>query len=464
MSNTPYTHRSVYLIIVIILSASCKKLVNVDYPIGQLGSVTVFNNDASAVSAISGLYSSMSSNNTSFAGYGTTVFGGLSADELHNASSATYDDFFNNSLTASTSALEINIWTPAYNYIYQANAILEAIDNSESLSEATRKQVKGEALFLRAFCYFHLVNFFGDVPLVLFSDYKANALLPSSSSSAIYGQMISDLKEAQQLLTSTYPSNNRGRVNGPVTTALLARVYLYSKEWKSAEVQASSVISNSAYTLHANLDSVFLSSSKEAVWQLIPVPATSNTPEGTAFIPGNNTVPVYELTPSLLKSFTPDDKRKKNWTKNVTVSGNTFTYPFKYKVRTAASAPVSEYYVMMRLAEQYLIRAEARAIENNISGSIQDIDRIRKRAGLPLLSVITPNISQPALLDSIAMERKREFFSERGHRWMDLKRTGKADAVLAPLKTDWQSTDVLYPIPKSQILINTNLKQNPGYN
>lgn len=453
-----------FSLVTIFFTTSCKKLITVDYPINQLGSKTVYNSDANAISAVSGLYSSMSTNATSLIGSGTTIFGGLSSDELHNASSITYDDFFNNALTSSTSALELNIWTPAYNYIYQANSIIEGVDNSVSLGVATRNQVKGEALFIRAFCYFYLVNFFGDVPLVLSTDYQANAMLARNPTSKIYEQIITDLKASEQLLTVNYPSNNRGRINLYTSASLLARVYLYQKDWNNAEAQSSLVINASTYSLVNNPDSVFLSSSKEAIWQLIPVPATANTTEGTNFIPGNNTVPNYELTAALLKSFSASDKRKQRWTKTISLAGSVFIYPFKYKARTTAGASVSECYVMMRLAEQFLIRAEAKAQKNNLSTAIQDIDKIRQRAGITLLSIINPNMNQKALIDSIAVERKREFFAEWGHRWFDLKRTDQANSVLVTLKSSWQSTDTLYPIPQTQILRNPSLMQNPGYN
>ncbi|MBN9284106.1 MULTISPECIES: RagB/SusD family nutrient uptake outer membrane protein [unclassified Flavobacterium] len=456
---------TIYLgLLSIFFTVSCKKLISVDSPINQLGSDVVYNSDANAISAITGLYSSMSANATSFVGSGTTIFCGLSSDELHNSSSITYDDFFNNTLSSSTSALDLNIWTPAYNYIYQANSIIAGVDHSKTLGSSTRSQVKGEALLIRAFCYFYLVNFFGDVPLVLSTDYQSNAMLVRSPSSKIYEQITEDLQVSQQLLTVTYPGGNRGRINLYTATAFLARVYLYQKDWNNAETQSSSVINSSAYSLVSNPDSVFLSASKEAIWQLIPVPATANTTEGTNFIPGSNTVPNYELTGALLKSFPASDKRKQRWTKTISLAGNSFTYPFKYKARTAAGVAVSEYYVMMRLAEQYLIRAEAKAQKNNLNSAIQDVDKIRQRAGITLLSIITPNISQKALIDSIALERKREFFAEWGHRWFDLKRTDQAHSILGTIKPDWQSTDTLYPIPKPQMLLNSNLVQNPGYN
>ena len=120
--------------------------------------------------------------------------------------------------------------------------------------------------------------------------------------------------------------------------------------------------------------------------------------------------------------------------------------------------------MVFRLGEQYLIRAEARAQQNNLAGAISDIDMIRSRAGLPLINDTEPGINKDNLLLAIEHERQIELFSEWGHRWLDLKRTGRAGAVLGPIKADWSSDDELYPIPQSERDKNPFLgEQNPGY-
>jgi hypothetical protein len=115
----------------------------------------------------------------------------------------------------------------------------------------------------------------------------------------------------------------------------------------------------------------------------------------------------------------------------------------------------------MRLAEQYLIRSEARANLNNIAGAQADLNELRSRAGLPNTQVS----DKTAILSAIEQERKSEFFTEWGHRWFDLKRTNRIDAVLIPIKTQWVPTASLYPIPESEIINNRGLQsaQNPGY-
>ncbi len=120
----------------------------------------------------------------------------------------------------------------------------------------------------------------------------------------------------------------------------------------------------------------------------------------------------------------------------------------------------AEYFTILRLAEQYLVRAEARAQQNNVPGSRADLLVVRQRAGLGA----TPANDKDALLLAVERERRIELNSEMGHRWFDLKRTGRINAVLSAVKTNWKAESALYPVPADQRSRNGNLTQNPGYN
>ena len=110
--------------------------------------------------------------------------------------------------------------------------------------------------------------------------------------------------------------------------------------------------------------------------------------------------------------------------------------------------------------EQYLIRAEARAMLGNISGAQADINIVRNRAGLADTSANTAEELKAAILQ----ERRVELFTELGNRWFDLARTGTAADVLSSIKSGWRATDLLLPIPEAELLANPNLYlQNPGY-
>ena len=116
--------------------------------------------------------------------------------------------------------------------------------------------------------------------------------------------------------------------------------------------------------------------------------------------------------------------------------------------------------VILRLSEIYLIRAEARLMQGNTGNAKEDLNIIRRRAGL----IDNSSNIQSEIADAILKERRVELFLEYGNRWFDLKRTQRADAVLGAFKPgDWQSTDALYPIPLDEIRKAPQLTQNQGY-
>ena len=140
-------------------------------------------------------------------------------------------------------------------------------------------------------------------------------------------------------------------------------------------------------------------------------------------------------------------------------NGSTYYYPYKYKTNTPGSG-MAEFDMVFRLAEQFLIRAEARAWQDNQSGAKADLDEIRRRAGL---NETTANDKQ-SILNAILQERRVEFCFEYGHRWLDLKRTGTINTILSVEKpATWRATAALFPIPQNAISTNIKLKQNDGY-
>jgi hypothetical protein len=213
---------------------------------------------------------------------------------------------------------------------------------------------------------------------------------------------------------------------------------------------------------------VFQKNSQESIFQIqlnktrFPYNVTY---EGNYLIPFDPSLPPNNyVSNSLLNDFTADDLRKIEWLALSNTTEGQFYYPFKYKLGPSESIQNNDppqYYTVQRLAEVYLNRSEARAQQNKIDDAVKDLNKIRERAGL---LAISNSIGQQPLLDSIKKERRLELFCEWGHRWLDLKRWNLADAVLGAAKSDnWNSTDVLYPIPSSEITRNPNLTQNNGY-
>ncbi|RYD93194.1 MAG: RagB/SusD family nutrient uptake outer membrane protein, partial [Sphingobacteriales bacterium] len=234
-------------------------------------------------------------------------------------------------------------------------------------------------------------------------------------------------------------------------------------EWSNAETEANGIIANTqSYELLSDLNAVFLKNSKEAIWQLLPNGVTSSTTaEGQLFILKTTPTNRSALTDNLFNAFENNDQRKLNWVDTLTVGLSYWYYPYKYK-QNGSNGSGAEYSMVMRLAEQYLIRAEARAKQNKLTGdnsAATDINSIRQRAGLAATTATT----LPQVLAAIEQERRVELFTEWGHRFFDLKRWNRLDAVLIGVKPNWNTDDASYPIPLSEILANKNLTQNAGY-
>lgn len=467
---------------------SCKKLVNIPSPNQTLAENKVYSTDATAIGVLDGMYANLTVDVSSIQGkVSVGVLSGLSADELAPFSvSSPYILYYRNNLAMLTSGAEF--WSPLYNNVYKCNAAIDGLQKSTTLTPAVKQQLVGEAKFMRAFFYFYLVNLFGDVPLALSTDAVANTTLSRSSKANVYTQIISDLKEAKDLMNSNYPdatllgtSSERVRPTKWAAEALLSRVYLFTGDYANAEVEASGIIDNtSLYGPLSTLNNVFLKNSKEAIWQLQPTASNLNTTEGFMYVipPTGPTSsnPVY-LSKFLLSSFEPGDQRAVlgNWInttiyKKTSTTYDTVSFVYKYKVGAAMGvtsiSAMKEYFMVLRLGEQYLIRAEARAQLNKITEGKSDLNAVRTRAGL---SNTTAN-DQLSLLTAILNERRHELFCELGHRWLDLKRTGKLDDVMntiTPLKSNssiqWRPYQQYYPIAKSELDKAPNLTQTPGY-
>lgn len=446
---------------------SCNKLVQVPEPVSTITSSEVFNTPANATSAISAIYSDMALTNNFgiyFGNGATTIYAGLSSDELldYNSNDLTFQI---NKLLSNNITLSSQFWSRAYFDIYMANACIEGISASTTLPTTTKKQLLGEAKFLRAFIYFYLINLFGDVPLVTTSSFETSSLLPRTSTEKIYQHILIDLNDAKNSLAIDYSTSGgpRTRANAFAAIAFMARIYLYQQKWDSAEIQATLVINNSGmYNLTEDLNEAFLKNSNESILQLENINKVQFAiQEARRLIPLNRTsAPTYNLTSQLLDAFEPGDKRRTNWVDSTYVGGTYYYYPYKYKVKRGTADNITEYYTLLRLAEQYLIRAEARIHQNNLNGGISDLNIIRKRSGLPDLAT---SLSQQQLLDAVAHERRIELFAEWGHRWLDLKRTGQATTILGSMKSEWDVTAQLWPIPSSELQLDPNLIQNPGY-
>jgi hypothetical protein len=468
---------SILILILFTLTSSCRKFVELDPPDDRLTGSTVYATNETATSVLNGLYIRIAETNNVVSS-DATAYMSFASDELKNYyinAISSYTQLYQNNVSIDTELY----WSTTYTLIYNCNIAIEGIENSNKLNPQLKLQLVGEAKFMRALCYYYLVNTYGKVPLVTKSDYRLYTMAKRAEISEIYTQITTDLQDAQVKLSKNYlngdaltpyPSASAERVRPTywAATALLARIYLYNKQWAQAETAASILIDNTSMFSLVAPSSVFLKNSAESIFQLQAVIQNNYALfDARTFVLtnsiGTSSSPA-SISPQLEQTFEANDQRKVNWIGTANISGVNYLFPYKYKANTAAlAASKPEYLTLLRLAEQYLIRAEARAQLNNIDGAQADINKIRNRAGLGN----TPANTQSALLDAVMKERQLELFCEQGHRWFDLKRTGRINDVMTavtPTKGGtWSSYKQLMPIPSYEIGNDKNLDQNPGY-
>ncbi|MEX0995898.1 MAG: RagB/SusD family nutrient uptake outer membrane protein [Flavobacteriaceae bacterium] len=441
---------------------SCSDFLEPDDPFGQIPYVEIFEDEATAIAAVTTLYAKLRDDvlltgNSS----GLSVRMGLYADELdfYGMPGESAFEIYQHQIIASNSAVQ-STWNSTYNLIHMANAALEGLEKSEALSQNLKNQLRGESLFIRAFSHVHLLNLFGNIPYITTTDFQVNKDVSRLPQNTVYEFILTDLNEAKTLLDENYIGEERTRVNKAGISALLARVHLYRGNWQEAEAQCNSVINNTAlYSLEPNIENEFLINSNSAILQFKPKNFGTNTHEASTFIFISVPPPFLALTNSLVEAFEENDLRRTHWIGELSDDTQTWYHAHKYKA-TGNTGMSLEYSIVFRLAEIYLIRAEARAMQNNLQGALQDLNTIRARAGLE--NAVAG--SQSELITAILNERRFELFTEHGHRWFDIKRLNRASQILSPIKPGWRETNTLWPIPEADLLINPNLQpQNPGY-
>ncbi|WP_243699486.1 RagB/SusD family nutrient uptake outer membrane protein [Flavobacterium caseinilyticum] len=217
-----YINRIIVAIIVCWLY-SCENFTEVDTPQSQLTSPAVFKNVTTANAAMANIYARLRED-----GMVTGTPGGLSSlmanysDEMQFYGSSIDMEQFNNHTIVPSNSLIASLWNGTYGEIYAANAILEGLANSTAISDEDKARLTGEALFLRGYLHFYLVNVFGDVPYVTSTDYNNNTTIFKTSQAQVWQNIISDLTQAESVLPENYPVIERVRANKAVATAMLS--------------------------------------------------------------------------------------------------------------------------------------------------------------------------------------------------------------------------------------------------
>jgi hypothetical protein len=344
------------------------------------------------------------------------------------------------------------IWSSSYVGINRVNYILDALPRVSDMSDAQKASTRGQMLWLRGLYYSILVKYYGGVPLVdkpTQSVDSASINLARATRDATFAFLIKDLEEAATLLS---PTRSAGRATQGAANALLARVYLEIGDHAKARDKATAVISNTAYRLLTNFNSLWDLSNKNSTESIYEVQFTTNNANSAAFWFAPTALGGrlgFAPTPDLYNAFEAGDTRR-----DASITAHASGQRWGYKYRQIG--PGTDNIPVLRLSEQYLIRAEANARLNAAAATVHaDINVVRNRAGLGNLAATVT--SQSALLDAILQERRVEFAFE-GFRFMDLRRHGKAQALLGI-----SAEKLLWPLPQSERDVNPNLVQNPGY-
>jgi starch-binding outer membrane protein, SusD/RagB family len=386
--------------------------------------------------------------------YGRTflIFSDLAADNLESPADATaaeYREVDNNNILPENGSVS-GIWGAAYEGINIANNVMVKVPEMADMTDDEKNKALGELHFIRALNHFNLLNYFGAIPIKTSPTVGTAALnVPRAPVSDVYDQIIDDLIFAE---TNLPVSSVKTRASRYAATALLARVYLYKGDYDLAIEKATEVIDNGGYALLDNYALVFSDASAESIFEIDFVVLSRNRIAEYNFPKPDPLNGRREVAPttSIVNAYTTGDERYEASLK--------FLGALPYAVKYDDIATGADNFIVIRLAEMYLIRAEAEAkLEGDVSAIQNDLNEIRDRANVSPSSAT----AYATLLTQIEQERRVEFAFE-GHRWFDLVRTGRATALLTNVTN---ANKTLFPIPLSEILTNKHpqMTQNPGY-
>lgn len=441
--------------------SSCEKMLETK-PVGSISTDNAYDSEKNIEASLKGIYYKLQQSGNFYSGAYYSTFSLLSDEAKLTTTTNVYtNEFATNEISTANTTAGL-LWTACYEVIYQSNSLIENVTGKTDIDPVKRDQYLGEAKWLRAYAYFMLVQYYGDVPLATGTDYRVNNQLPRTSEAEINTFISKELEEAEKMLTDGYTlfNNQRSRITKQAAEALSARQYLYLKNWQKAEEKSTLLINSSLFSLPANPADVLKSNASGTIFELwFGEDGSPGNFTAQLLVPlATENAPLPTILPSdkLVDAFEPGDLRKSAYLKYHPEGDSGYYYVNKYSDRIL----LTDRPKLFRLAEQYLIRAEARA-QLGENGAAADINVIRKRAGLPPTKASTKS----ELLEAIAQERFVEFCFE-GDRWPDLKRTGKIDSIMHMYKPDsWQITDQLLPVPATELGTNPNLNpQNPGYN
>lgn len=366
-------------------------------------------------------------------------------------------------------------WRHAYSVINQANIVLRDLDRFAAEEPERVNRIKGQALAIRGFVHFDILRYWGvdfdRNSTALGIPYKTSADFEEQPGrltvKETYDRIFADLEQAEALLGDVdRPINtttNKSRIDQLAVKAMLARINLYAKQYQDAEDFATQVIDEVPLASRAEFPGIWTDATQaEVIWAINFNSGEGSPSQNTYFASGNRNS--YAPAADLLAQYDP----------NVDIRYNAYFAPIgrrssivlsKFLGRGTARDNVVNFKVF-RVAEMYLIRAEARALTGNTAGAVEDLNTLRA-ARIQNYTPVT--LAGQQLLDAIALERQKELIGE-GHRWFDLKRTTRtiiredcqvaSACEIGPDAREW-----VWPIPQSELIANANIRgqQSPGY-
>jgi len=451
--------------LLIVAAAGCDSPLDVT-PGGSIPDATAIIDAPSAEAALVGAYASLRSLDY----YGETLptLPELSSDNADHEGTRTENAEADEHRLHADNGFVADLWAVAYEGINRANEVLTKVPDIKGMDDAERNEILGEAYFLRALHYHNLVKLFGGVPIRTkpAASLADAASVTRASVDDVYKQILSDLDQAQQLITNT---DDPLRASRGAVFALRARVLLYRQDWAGAEAAADSVEAM-GYSLAPDYADLFDADGTETPEDIFRVIFTAQDYNNVGYY-YNDDWGIQELAPTVdlmqafdpnmdpsdVTTYAPTDKRGQ-W--SIQLDDDT---PFGAKFRASAG---TEHLHVIRFAEVILTKAEALARQNQLAAAVAEYNPIRERAGLPddtlgttVLDTSTSNVldTQDEVIARILNERRLELAFE-GDRWPDLVRTGLATSVLGI-----SANQTLYPIPQREIDVTPGLTQNPGY-
>jgi hypothetical protein len=437
--------------------------------------------------ALTGVYSLMQSSD--YYGRNLVVLPDLMADNMYQSviAGARYTNYDRYNISSNDGDASSS-WIRMYQVVTNANVIIEkgaALQAGFPLADAAEgQQIRGEAYAIRALAFFDLCKLFAKtyttttdashlgIPLVLsYPKDKNDISFPARNTvKESYDQMIKDLDSAISLLPASgnvINGVNTSRINKWAAYALQSRVYLYKGDWANAETAASQVINSNKYSLLPNTTLIAdykKQLNAESLLEVVNNDKDNAGTDGVAYIYSQAGYGEMLCSTNLYGIYSSSDMRRSFITKgNRNASGGETNVNLinKYSGNTVN---FNENIKIIRLAEMYLNRAEARArIGVNLIGAQADVQAVRLRAQ-PTATPVTE--TGTALIDLIINERRKEFAFE-GFRLYDLLRTKtsfiKYSTAGNTISVSWNSNKVTLPIPQREITINNHLEQNSGY-